>query len=252
MDLLALALQKLREKADRGEIFIPQEAELICVHPLRSEEAIGNECGDEFVLNRGYEVMLEARIGEYCGQAFTDRISAWTGTVSDIFNLDFAIISQRAIAAASLNAILAANNFKGSCHCKGQDPIKCGEEAAGYIEKNYGRPKIGIVGLQPSMLKAFVGRFGVEQLMALDLNTANINQVKNGVLVKDGDSEENLQELLDFCHLGWITGSTLVNGTMNHIVSKFTAAGKQFSFFGNTAAGVCHLLNLPHFCPYAS
>jgi uncharacterized protein (DUF4213/DUF364 family) len=247
MDLLVQALNILREDSN---IVVPENDNLICVHPLNPSEAIGDECGEEFVLSRGYEVMLEARIGENRGQAFTDRKSEWSGTVSDIFDFDFSVVSQRAMAVAALNAILAANGFKKACHCKGKDPIACGEEAASYIEKEYGRPKIGIIGLQPSMLQAFVNRFGADKLMVLDLNTANVDQHKNGVLVKDGEVEANFQELLQFCDLGWITGSTLVNATMNSIVPAFKSAGKQFVFFGNTAAGVCHLLNLPHFCPY--
>jgi len=48
-----------------------------------------------------------------------------------------------------------------------------------------------------------------------------------------------------------VTGSSVVNGTVNEILERFEAAGKPVVFFGSTIAGVAALLKLDRVCPFA-
>lgn len=44
------------------------------------------------------------------------------------------------------------------------------------------------------------------------------------------DGENNLPELVEWCQVGPVTGSSLVNRTINEILELFQAAGKPVVF----------------------
>ena len=47
-----------------------------------------------------------------------------------------------------------------------------------------------------------------------------------------------------------VTGSSIVNGTIDGIKSLFETAGKPLVFFGNTISGAAALLGLDRLCPF--
>ena len=56
----------------------------INIGTLKPSEAIGRPKKWVFPLMTGREVMIEARIGDACGQAFTDQPAEFTGSIKDV------------------------------------------------------------------------------------------------------------------------------------------------------------------------
>ena len=59
-------------------------------------------------------------------------------------------------------------------------------------------------------------------------------------------SPDKTQEHLNWCDIALVTGTTMVNGTINGIETE-----KPVIFFGVTIAGPARLLGLAHFCPFS-
>ena len=101
--------------------------------------------------------------------------------------------------------------------------------------------RIALVGFQPVHARCCSG---CHELKILDLDKENIGKEKFGVVVLDGD--KNAKEVLKWCDLALVTGTTVVNGTIEPILEM---AGKKVVFYGISIAGVAQLFNLNRFCP---
>ena len=151
---------------------------------------------------------------------------------------------------AGLNAVMRSLELaSGTVHCKDDEPTKCGAEMPDAIHKLFGTRRIGMIGLQPAILKEMVDAYGKVGMRVADLNPDNIGQVREDLVVMDGEKE--LGDLVEWCDVGLATGSSVVNGTINEILERFAAAGKPVAFFGNTISGVAALLDLKRVCPFA-
>ena len=230
------------------EAGVPLE-ESVAVEPLTPEEAIGERVGEEFVIKRGRERVIEARFRDARGQAFTDAPSSFHGTLAEALTGPLFTSRQRAVCVAVLNAVLRAlDAAEGTVHCRDEDPTRCGSELARFIEQRFGGVCVGLVGLQPAILEGLVRHFGPERVAVVDLNPDNIGCVKSGVEVWHGDRD--LPRLAAACDLALITGSTVVNGTIDGILAMFQAVKKPVIFYGNTISGVAMLLGLERVCPF--
>jgi uncharacterized protein (DUF4213/DUF364 family) len=219
------------------------------VRPLHPDEAIGKDADPSFVIRRGKERVIEATFQNSRGQAFTDRPTPWSGTLEDLLALSLDEIPNRAVFVAGLNAVVSAlKPLSGALHCKDEDPSRCGPEIARVLHERFGAVRVGLVGLQPAILKALVARFGVDAVRVLDLNPENIGEVRSGVVVWDG--EQDLPRLAANCDVGLATGSSVVNHTLDEILERFQRAGKPVILFGNTISGVAALLSLQRLCPF--
>jgi len=248
MDTLRKARESFRALIE-GAGLDPKDT--VAVRPLQPEEAIGSRVDDSFVIKKGKERVIEALFQGHRGQAFTDRPSPWEGTLGDLFGLDLDSVRNRAIFVAALNAVLAAlGKARGTVHCRDEDPMRCGPEIAGRLLERFGPIRVGLVGLQPAILENLVSRFGSSRVSVVDLNPENIGKVRFGVEVWDGDRE--LDRLTASCEVGLATGSSVVNGTLDGIRSRFQAEGKPLILFGNTISGVAELLGLERLCPFGS
>ena len=98
-----------------------------------------------------------------------------------------------------------------------------------------------MVGFQPVHARCFSGCYELE---ILDLDKENIGKEKFGVVVLDGD--KNAKEVLKWCDLALVTGTTVVNGTIEPILEM---AGEKVVFYGISIAGVAQLFDLNRFCP---
>jgi len=247
MDVLEEArgrlVQLCRERAVRLE-------RRITVRRLSPDEAIGAEAADDLVIRKGVERVIEARLGADRGQAFTDRPSEWSGSLEDMFTLDLSNTRRRAVFVAGMNALLHSLGLTaGTVHCRNEDPTRCGPEVAQMVEEEFGKTRLGLIGLQPAVLAALVDRFGSESVRVVDLAPENIGSTKSGVCVWDGNTE--LPQLVRWCDLGLATGSSVVNGSINEIINQFEKAGESLIFFGNTISGVAALLGLRRMCPFS-
>jgi uncharacterized protein (DUF4213/DUF364 family) len=219
------------------------------VRPLDPDEAIGRDADPSFVIKKGKERVIEATFQGHGGQAFTDRPAGWSGTLEDLLALALDQVSNRAVFVAGLNAVLSAlEQLPGTLHCKDEDPSRCGPEVARALHERFGDVRVGLVGLQPAILKALVSQFGPGAVRLVDLNPENIGETRSGVVVWDG--EKDLPRLVAECEVGLATGSSVVNGTLDEILERFQQAGKPLILFGNTISGVAFLLGLERLCPF--
>ncbi len=221
----------------------------VSVYPLSPNEAIGAKADADFAIKKGKERVIEATFEGARGQAFTDAPSDWTGTLDELLSLDLSIVRHRAVFVAAMNAVLRSlGAAEGTMHCKDEDPQRCGPEIARELQARFGRKRVGLVGLQPAILKGLVDRFGSEFVRVLDLNPENIGTSKCGVLIWDGETD--LPRLAEWCEVALATGSSLVNGTLDEIKQDFEAVGKPLVFFGNTISGAAALLRFDRICPF--
>ncbi|MGP8322813.1 MAG: Rossmann-like domain-containing protein [Methanosarcinaceae archaeon] len=217
------------------------ETVIIRAKPLTPEEAIGNPECEDFPILKGHERLMQAEFRGSFGQAYTDMHGNFEGTLRDILDMELTNNFRRAIFIASLNAVMRnLGLIKGSVHCKDRGPEECGEDLVEFLGK-YGRSRIALIGFQPVHARCCSGTY---ELKILDMDCDNIGKEKFGVVVLDGS--RYLEEVLKWCDLALVTGTTVVNGTIEPILD---IARKKSVFYGISIAGVACLLGLERFCP---
>jgi len=90
------------------------------------------------------------------------------------------------------------------------------------------------------MVEALSPRF---EIRVTDLDEKNIGTEKFGVVVC---GPERTEEHLDWCDIALVTGTTIVNATIEPMI-KMTK-DKEIIFYGTTISGAAELLDLKHFC----
>ena len=208
--------------------------------PLSSQEAIGNPEEKDYPLIIGRERLMQAEFRCCFGQAFTDMYGNFSGRLSDIVNMDLTNNFRRAIFISSLNAVTRYLGLtERTIHCRDNEPRQCSYELVNYIEGNYGRPKIAVVGLQPRIVEALSSKF---ELKVTDLDKDNIGTEKFGVMIQGPDKTP---ENLEWCDMALVTGTTVANDT----IDQFNI-DKPVVFYGITIAGTAKLLGLNHWCRF--
>ncbi len=209
---------------------------------LSPKEAIGQTARRDYPILTGKEVMLQADYMGEKGQAFTDAPADFSGTLTEILQLDLVGDAHaRGLFIASMNAVFKKLGLiKNTVHCKGEEPEECARDMASFIKREYGQPKIALVGYQPALIDRLQKAFS---LRVLDLNPENIGRFKYGVRVEDGQTDYK-EVALNWAELVLCTGSTLCNGT----IVNFIDTGKQVLFFGTTVAAAAQVLGLKRLC----
>jgi uncharacterized protein (DUF4213/DUF364 family) len=87
------------------------------------------------------------------------------------------------------------------------------------------------------MVEALAPQF---PLRVLDLDPDNIGSRKFNTLIEGPETQE---EVLQWTDLLLVTGSTLVNGTIDQFLGS-----KPVIFYGTTIAGATHLMGWNRFC----
>jgi len=238
--------EKLLDLCDEHNLNL---SENVAVSPLHPYDAIGKDADDDFVIKKGKETVIEAKFLDSSGQAFTDSPSKYSGTLGEVLDMPLSESKDRAIFIATMNALLRYFDIaRGTLHCKDSAPTLCGVEIAKSIRECEGNRKIGLVGLQPAILNALVDAFGSKDVYVVDLNEEKIGTFVSGVEIWDG--EKDLHKLVESCDLSLVTGSTIVNGTIDRIYEVFGTGGKRIIFYGNTISGGAALLGFNHICPF--
>ena len=206
---------------------------------LTPEEAIGNPEDQDYPIQKGKERVMEAEFKGSRGHAFTDMFGNFKGSLSQIIEMELTNNFRRAIFVSTINAVMRhLGMVERTVHCKDKGPNVCAQELVSYIKKEFGKPKVALVGLQPRMLEALSREFEVR---ATDLDRENIGQKKFGIVI---DPPEQTEANLSWCDIALVTGTTLVNDTIGAFKT-----GKPVIFFGVSIAGPARLLGLTHFCP---
>jgi len=209
---------------------------------LSTEQAIGNPEDKDYPLVRGVERLMQAEFMGSRGQAFTDMYGNFSGRLADIAAMDLKNNFRRAIFISSLNAVMRhLGLIDKTVHCKDNQPRECGYEMAKYVEKEYGQPRVAMVGFQPRMVEALAKQF---ELRVTDMDQDNIGREKFGVRIGDPDQTG---ENLNWCDIAVVTGTTIVNDTIDQFRTN-----KPVVFYGITISGAAKLAGLNSFCPFGS
>jgi len=218
--------------------------EVVVSSPLSSREALGDPGRDDFPLLRGKEALMRAVYRGFAGQAFTAALGGFQGSLGDVMDLPLQSTFERAVFVSTMNAVLRSLGLAGkTVHCRNEGPGECSLNMAQWI-KEQGVKSVGLVGMQPAILEALVNALGPERIMVSDL--AETGTVRCGVGVLDGmDSSQMFED----CQLILITGSTLVNGTIDGLVEEASCNERRAVFYGTTIAGAAYLLGLERWCP---
>lgn len=213
---------------------------------LTNEEAIGNPDRKDFPLITGKEVLKQAEIEGYVGQAFTADPIPFVGTVEDVLELPDIRPGNEAITVAVLNALsLKLGLVDHTIHCRNNEPEECGHHVSQYIMEKHGPCKVGIIGLQPAIVEHVVNLFGRDLVHVTDLNPDNIGKVKYGIEIWDG--AKDTKRLADWADIILSTGTVTANNTFNEVTRAIE--NKPCYYYGTTIAGMAALNGLNRICP---
>jgi len=217
---------------------------------LSVKEAIGNPEADDFPLQKGKERLMQADFCNASGQAFTDRYGDFEGTLDEVLGMGLDNNYRRALFVASLNAVLRhlkqaslnavlrhLKQVEKTVHCRDEEPALCAAELCRYLKNRYGRVKIAQVGFQPRMVEALAPAFA---LRLMDLDPDNIGTMRFNTLI---EGPEATDEVIRWADLLLVTGTTIVNGTIEQFLGE-----KPVLFYGTTIAGPAHLMGWERFC----
>lgn len=234
-------IELLQSQTDTSHMDLRDE--VVMSRPLSAAEAIGDTGRDDFPIIRGKEVLMQAIYRGVAGQAFSAAKGDFHGTLGDVLKLPLAENFERTVFVATINAVLRyLGKIEKTVHCKDDGPKRCAACLAEWINLQ-GSDMVGLVGMQPALLEALVKSMGSERVMASDL--AEAGSVRCGVKVLDGmDSSE----MIERCQLVLITGSTLVNGTIDELMENANYHERRVVYYGTTIAGTAYLLGLERWC----
>ncbi len=182
---------------------------------------------------------------ESAGQAFTSAPGDFEGELAGVLDLDLsgtdaAAVRNRGIFVASVNALCRHLGITGgTVHCRDEGPRECADDLARAVKA--GSPngcRIALIGCQPRMIEALSDGY---HLRVIDLDPDNIGKPFSGITV---EGEEMTDDALETCDIALVTGTTLVNGT----IDRFLNLKCHTVFYGTTIAGAAALMGLRRFC----
>ena len=231
---LKTALEALA--AERG--WLNDELEITC-GALSVEEAIGTPDEQDYPIQKGREVMLQAEFRGFKGQAFSREVIAHRScTLTDVLELPLDSDWKRAVLIASANAVFAAAGLiDRTVHCRNQEPKEC---AKCLGEITYGE-KVALFGHQPRFLEKLAE---LGEVRCVDIDPELIGTESAGIPIEGPEQTDSAIAWAD-CLL--VTGSATVNDTF----SRFVGTGKPLHVFGTTGAAMSHVLGLTRYCKKA-
>jgi len=246
MDVLGETREKIRYICEQRKVTTEAPVTVRCLSP---QLGVGEVDEGVFGFCRGRDAVIEAEVAGARGQAFTHEPQEWTGTLDDVFNMSLATERDRAIVVAALNALAGRLDLsKHVIHCRKSDPSSCGPELVHELRRRFPEvSKVFLVGLQPAVLKALVADRGVGNVRVVDHDPQHVNDVRHGVIIGDGDAD--IADDIAWCDVMLVTGSSVVNGTLDELLDLSGDAAKPVLFFGNTIAAVAAVADLERICP---
>lgn len=220
--------------------------EVVVTTPLTADQAIGNPEDRDYPIITGRETMLQAVVRDTAGQAFTDMAGGFSAPVGHIATMPLSNNFRRAVFVATLNAVFRyAGRLHVSRHCKDSAPRRCAEEVTRWVAERYGSDqslRVLVVGFQPRLIERLADVYDVR---VTDLDSANVGQERFGATVFGADQTP---DLLEWCDVALVTGTTLVNGTALPFLQR-AWSGLATAFYGVTIGGAARILGLDHLCP---
>lgn len=212
----------------------------VSARSLTPEEAIGTPDDDDYPLLKGKERVMEADFRGSRGHAYTDLFGNYTGTLAEIADLAPVNNFKRAVFISTLNAVMShLGLIEKAIHCRDSEPPECAGYLDDFLKDNVQGDKVLLVGLQPRILEALSRHYRVR---AVDLDPGNIGNKKSGVVI---EPPELTEELMDWPDFFMVTGTTVVNGS----IDDFIGLDRPVIFYGVSIAGPAAVLGLTRFCP---
>jgi len=214
----------------------------VSARALSPEEAIGNPEHDDYPLIIGRERMMEAEVAGAHGQAFTDMYGCWEGCVRDVWRMEWSNNFRRAILVATLNAVMRfTGEVRDTVHCKDDGPVECAKCLRSLVVDQRLQPPFLLIGYQPRLAETLAS---LGELQVVDRDVKNIGQIRAGTIIRDPAETE---EALRAAGCVFVTGSTVVNGTIVHFLDRALPT----VFYGVTIAAPAAVLGLNRYCPTA-
>jgi hypothetical protein len=240
-----MLIEELRERWWKKVKENGLENAIVKVRRLSPAEAIGKPApARDFPLRRGQEVLLQAELKSFSGQAFTDEPPThYEGDLQSIYNLSLDTNRNRAIFIASANATYRyLGLITNTVHCRDKGPEACAKEAAQYLTSILpSNAKLLMIGYQPAFTYHISKSF--KNFRVTDMNSSNIGQVKDGVLI---ESYEANREAIGWGQAVFATGTSIVNNTIDEIISL--SRGKKLIFYGVTIAAAAYEFGFTRVC----
>jgi len=214
------------------------ESITINARALSPQEAIGNPEADDYPIQKGKEKLMQADFKGTFGQAFTDRAGDFSGTLDDIVKMPLDNNYRRAVFVAAVNAVCRhLNLIDRTIHCKDEQPVACASALLDYVKEKHNDAKITQIGFQPRMAQLLSPCF---IMRLIDLDPENIGKRQFNITV---EGPASTSDAIKWCDLLLVTGSTIVNGTLEQFIGD-----KPAIFYGTTIAGPAWILGLNRFC----
>jgi len=237
--------QKMRsylEETGRSRSLL-DETIRVSARALSAEEAIGNPEHDDYPLVAGRERMMEAEVRGAKGHAFTDMYGRWEGSLRDVCRMAAVNNFRRAIIVATLNAVTRlTGDAECTIHCRDDGPVGCAGEIAPFATSEGLGPPFALIGYQPRLAEALAA---LGELRIVDMDAQHVGEIKAGTEVL---APERTEEALDGAACAFVTGTTIVNAT----IQRFLDLPIPTIFYGVTIAGGAALLGLRRYCPASS
>ncbi|HEM55250.1 MAG TPA: hypothetical protein ENO30_00660, partial [Thermodesulfobium narugense] len=125
-------------------------------------------------------------------------------------------------------------------HCRDEGPELCARKALEQFIENYRNLKVAVIGYQPAFISALSKYFNMR---VTDMDPENIGKLKNGSLI---ESYELNKDIIKESDLVFMTGSTLVNGSIDELVEY--SSGKEIILFGTTCAAFAYEFGFKRLC----
>lgn len=150
---------------------------------------------------------------------------------------------NRALLVATINATYRYLGLvTNTQHCRNEEPEFCGRRIAiELISKLPIDSKIAIIGFQPALVYYLSREF--KNLRVTDMNPDNIGRIREGIVIEPYIVN---QEVISWSDAVIVTGSTLVNNTIDNIIEW--SKGKKLFFYGVTISAAAYEFDLMRFC----
>lgn len=216
---------------------------------LTHEETIGRPNRRDYPLATGKERVLQAVVAGAKAHVHVDFPCTFAGSLQDVLALPLTSNRARAIFIATVNGVLKSLNVIGdTLHCRDDEPEKCAKEMASALLEQYGKIKVGLVGVNPSIAENVVETFGPQNVNITESKFDPVERLKSGVTVWNGRSES--EEFIASSDVILITDTTLVSGTFDRIWMALQDPEKQYFMCGITGSGICEFMGFNRWCPY--
>jgi hypothetical protein len=221
-----------------GEVF-PSAPRKAAVHYF-------NMLSKDNILITGKGLLVRGSFADCCGDSSAEDPKPFKGKLSEVSNMVFGKNPDRAVFFATLNAVFSYLRLNEAVvHCKGDEPKSCGKQLAKYITKHFGKNAVvAHIGYKPEHVEACSKFKGY----VTDLDPENIGKVKFKKKILGADKNE---EVIRNSDVACISGSTILNGSLPHLLAWCEKYGTVSIVYGVTVSTAAKIMHLRHFCPYA-